>query len=78
MTNWTAFILYSMSPPHQVVNVIDGERGAELLSRVQPRREDYPVFATDLLEVQVAFVEGKAKPNLVKLKTIHFYLNGDN
>ena len=43
---------------HQVMNVIDGERCTKLISRVQPRSENDSVLATNLIQVQMAFVEG--------------------
>ena len=40
------------------MNVIDGERCTKLISRVQPRSENDSVLATNLIQVQMAFVEG--------------------
>ena len=51
------------------MDVIDGERGAELLGRVQPRREDDPIVPVDLAQVKVPLVEREAKADLLKLKS---------
>ena len=59
----------SRAKTHQVVDVIDGERGAELLGRVQPRREDDPIVPVDLAQVKVPLVEREAKADLLKLKS---------
>ncbi len=53
---------------HKVVQVINGEGGAELLCRVEPGREAESVLTRYLTASQLTLVKVQGKTNFIDLK----------